>query len=343
MSPSIAERLAPWFAARARDLPFRRARTPYRVWVSEVMLQQTRVATVVEYFPRFIARFPDVASLAQAEQADVLAAWSGLGYYRRARALHEGARFVVAHLGGRLPRRPEELARIPGIGPYTAGAIASVAFGVQAPLVDGNVARVLSRLFALDADPSRGAGQRAVWALAASLVPARAPGVFNEALMELGATVCTPTSPRCGECPLAVECEALRRGEPETLPRLGPRRAPVTVYAGAIVVRERDRVLLGRRRPDALYGGMWEPPHVEARDAEEARRLARALVTRPHGEFELTHALTHRTLRVTVTRGGRRARAAYPDVYEEVRLVGERDLASYGVSALAKKVLRGPA
>ena len=340
--PSIAERLAPWFAARARDLPFRRGRTPYRVWVSEVMLQQTRVATVVEYFPRFVERFPDVGALARAPLGDVLAAWSGLGYYRRARALHGGARFVVEQLGGELPSTPEELVRIPGVGPYTAGAIASVAFGVPAPLVDGNVARVLSRLFALDVDPTRGPGKRQIWERAASLVPARAPGAFNEALMELGATVCTPTSPRCALCPLAEPCEGRRRGDAEDLPRVPKKRPPARVFAGAVVVRQRGMVLLGRRRADSLFGGLWEPPTVEASDAETARRLARALVTRPRGEFEVTHALTHRTMFVSVTAGGPRASARYPDVYEEVRFVAEAELDGYGVSALAKKVLRGP-
>ncbi len=339
--PTIAERLAPWFASRARELPFRKDRTPYRVWVSEVMLQQTRVATVTEYFPRFVARFPDVAALAAAPAGDVLAAWSGLGYYRRARALHEGARFVVRELGGELPASPDALRRIPGVGPYTAGAIASVAFGVRAPLVDGNVARVLCRLHALDVDPASGAGKRELWARADALVPARAPGAFNEALMELGATVCTPTSPRCDECPLGAECLARRRGLELELPRVAPRRAPKRVFASAIVVRQRGMVLLGRRRADALFGGMWEPPTVEAGDADAALELSSRLVSRPRARFAVTHVLTHRTMHVSVVSGGPRAGASYPDVYEEVRFVREAELSRYGISALAKKVLGG--
>jgi len=195
----VAADVIRWYRDNRRELPWRRTRDPYAVWVSEIMLQQTRVETVVPYWERWMGRFPTVQALAAAPLDDVLAAWAGLGYYSRARNLHAGAREVVTDWGGSVPGRVDALLEIPGIGRYTAGAIASIAFGQPAPLVDGNVARVLARLFAIDEDVKSAAGSARLWALAADLVPAGAAGDFNQGLMELGATVCTPARPRCGD------------------------------------------------------------------------------------------------------------------------------------------------
>src|SRR5205823_775886 len=196
-SHRLRRALRRWYRAAARDLPWRRTRDPYAIWVSEVMLQQTQVATVRPYYERWMQRFPTVTDLAAAGEEDVLQVWAGLGYYSRARALLRGAREVVARHGGQVPRRTEDLKALPGIGPYTAGAIASIAFGLREPVVDGNVTRVLCRIFGLRGDPNAGQLRSELWRLAALLVPPRAPGEFNSALMELGATVCRPGKPDC--------------------------------------------------------------------------------------------------------------------------------------------------
>src|SRR5215470_3894591 len=215
-SAALASALLRWFSMNARDLPWRRTRDPYAIWVSEIMLQQTRVATVIPYWERWMARFPTVSALAEAPLDDVLAAWAGLGYYSRARNLHAGAQAVGTRFGGALPSCAAELREVPGIGPYTAGAIASIAFGERAPLVDGNVARVLARVFAIEHDIKSTAGSKALWAAAGELMNAlptgAAPGDLNQGLMELGATICAATQPRCLVCPLARDCDAARTG-----------------------------------------------------------------------------------------------------------------------------------
>ena len=297
---ALASLLAPWFRAQARDLPWRHDRTGYRVWVSEVMLQQTRVATVIPYFDRFLARFPTLGALAAADEATVLSLWSGLGYYRRARGLHRGAAEIVERFGGEMPRTVEELLTIRGIGPYTAGAIASLAYGVQTPLVDGNVIRVFSRLYGLEDDMRRPAAQQKVWTLAREAVPKDAPGAFNEALMELGATVCLPREPLCLVCPLASICVARREDKTRSLPVISKAKAVKEVHAAALLVRDDRGVLLARRRGDALFGGLWEPPMIEAESAPLAKAAIRALAPDAVETGEITHVLTHRKMFVTV-------------------------------------------
>ncbi|HKQ70173.1 MAG TPA: A/G-specific adenine glycosylase, partial [Polyangiaceae bacterium] len=208
----LVRRLGSWFDKERRDLPWRRTRDPYAIWLSEVMLQQTRVKTVEDYFPRFLRTYPTVEKLAKAKVEDVLSSWSGLGYYRRARALHKGAREVVDQYGGEVPKDAASLRGISSIGPYTAGAIASIAYGQREALVDGNVARVLARIFALSCDVRSPAGSKELWAAARRLVPDENPGRHNESLMELGATVCLPNRPRCEACPVADLCQANASG-----------------------------------------------------------------------------------------------------------------------------------
>jgi A/G-specific adenine glycosylase len=301
----IARALVAWYRAARRDLPWRRTRDPYAIWVSEIMLQQTRVAVVVPYWERWMARFPTAAALAVAPLDEVLASWSGLGYYGRARNLHRGAREVVARYGGRLPDSAGELRSLPGIGRYTAGAIASMAFDRREPLVDGNVARVLARLFAVEEDVKSPRGQKRLWQLADELVPADAPGDFNQALMELGATVCTPAAPRCPECPLADSCRARETGRERELPRVPPRTRDADkpeLAATAAWVERSGKVLLARRAPEGLFGGLWELPQAPGR-AALARLLAGfGLAWRPTGSPVHRHrqVLSHRRLAIDV-------------------------------------------
>jgi A/G-specific adenine glycosylase len=315
---ALAGALVAWFHLRRRTLPWRESPSPYRVWVSEIMLQQTQVETVIPYFERFIDRFPDVHALAAAPLDDVLGLWSGLGYYRRARYLHAGARHVVATLGGELPATPEALRTIPGIGPYTAGAIASIAFGLPAPLVDGNVQRVLSRLSDEGAAVDAGPGHKRIWALADRLVRASAdPSALNQGLMELGALVCRPTQPDCPACPFRDDCLASARGTVASRPVKKERRPPTVVHAVAAVLRSHagdPRLLFARRPDEGLLAGLWglpmrelatdgasaEPRPADGRDAAPlASALGRELgirltVGRPRGR--VFHQFTHRSL-----------------------------------------------
>ena len=214
----IQQALLRWFRENARDLPWRKNRTPYAVWVSEIMLQQTQVATVIDYFNRFMKRFPTVEKLARARQDTVLKMWEGLGYYTRGRNLHKAAKLITSDYSGQLPDTVDQLQKIPGIGRYTAGAIASIAFNRPAPILDGNVIRVLCRLFCIDGNPMDTPVKNQLWDLADTLVHTKHPGDFNEAMMELGATVCTPQNPSCLLCPLKNHCQAMKTGRQHELP-----------------------------------------------------------------------------------------------------------------------------
>jgi A/G-specific adenine glycosylase len=256
----ITDRLLTWADEHRRDLPWRHTRDPYHVWVSEIMLQQTQVSTVAPYFARWLQRFPTIQDLAVAPLDEVLKAWEGLGYYARARNLHRAAQRVVAEYGGQLPAHRTDLVALPGIGDYTAGAILSIAFGQDEPALDSNARRVLCRLFNIAEDPRRPAVRRHLWELARSLSPAGQAGRFNEALMDLGATMCTPRTPHCPHCPLAEVCAAARLGlqaeRPVSTPR---RRVPHYDVTAAIIWHDRH-VLITQRPPDGLLGGLWEFP-----------------------------------------------------------------------------------
>lgn len=258
----IRGRLLAWFDAHRRNLPWRRTSDPYRIWVSEIMLQQTQVDRVIGYYERFVAAFPTVEALAEAPVDDVLRLWEGLGYYSRARNLHAAARVIVEEHGGEFPRSPEAIRALPGIGEYTAGALLSIAFDIPAPAVDANVIRVLARLFAVEGEVSKGAGRRRIRQLAAEVVPDERPGDFNQALMELGALLCIPGRPGCLICPLNEVCVAKSRGLQDTIPP--PKSQAVSeVAAVAGVVRDADgRVLVARRPADGQWGGLWEFPNT---------------------------------------------------------------------------------
>ncbi|MFW6079632.1 MAG: A/G-specific adenine glycosylase [Gemmatimonadota bacterium] len=268
----IRSRLLDFYAREGRDLPWRRdADDPYRVWVSEVMLQQTRVETAIPYYERWFERFPDLDALADADEADVLKVWEGLGYYRRARNLHRAAQVVRERHAGELPPDPAELKRLPGIGEYTAGAVASIVYGVPAPAVDGNVRRVLSRLYDLEAPTAAALRDRA-----AALVPDDRPGDFNQALMEFGATVCVPRAPRCDDCPIADDCLARARKTVAERPKpKASKPLPEDDVGTAVVVSLDGRLLLARRPPDGLLGGMWEFPGAVVRESESTVDAAR--------------------------------------------------------------------
>jgi A/G-specific adenine glycosylase len=354
----LRETLLAWYAGARRDLPWRRTRDPYAIWLSEVMLQQTRVDTVVPYFERFLARWPTVDSLAEAPLDDVLAAWSGLGYYRRARMLHAGARAIAVASG--FPADAEGLAKVPGIGRYTAGAVASIAYGQAAPLVDGNVARVFARLFAIDEDLRSTPAVKRLWSLASTLVDPRDPGSWNQALMELGATVCTPREPRCSACPVSGACRARDLGLEGTLPRMKAKAQPRLQRRWALVLTTRDdQVLLGQRHLDARFGGLWEPPMLDVASGDEtpeeaAARLAALAGAEVRGVAragDVTHVLSHRRLEVGVLRArARMATLAAPRAGAGERQDGRGEYATFafvdparlsdrGISTLARKVL----
>ncbi len=277
----LPRRLLRWFAAHRRDLPWRRDRDPYRIWVSEVMLQQTQATTVVPYFERFLQAFPTLADLAAADEQQVLRLWEGLGYYRRARDLLRTARLLAAAHGGRFPDDPAALDGLPGLGRYTRNAVLSQAFDRRLPVLEANSQRVLSRLFGRTGDPSRGPEQRWLWAAAEALLPPRRAGDFNQALMELGALVCTPAAPRCPECPLAADCAARRLGLQEAIPARTPPPETVNVREAAVVVRRGEQVLLLQRPATGRWASLWEFPHgplaaEEAPDEAAARDCCRS-------------------------------------------------------------------
>jgi A/G-specific adenine glycosylase len=338
---AIASAVVEHFARVRRDLPWRRTRDPYAIWVSEIMLQQTRVATVIPYWERWMAKFPTVSALAEAPLDDVLAAWAGLGYYSRARNLHAGAREVDARFGGALPSRAAELREVPGIGPYTAGAIASIAFGERAPLVDGNVARLLARLFGIEAEIKSTAGQRALWSEAGALMRALpqgvAPGDLNEGLMELGATICAAAQPRCLGCPLATACVAARGGRQDELPVVAARKkaSDLPLIARTVVWVEDDgAIVLVRRTPDGLFGGLWELPPLEVAGAMG--------VTIDHAPVAFhDQTLTHRRLRIAVVRGAMPAALVVPadSGYDAVTRVVIADARRLGIAAATAAIL----
>ncbi|NOY92498.1 MAG: A/G-specific adenine glycosylase [Deltaproteobacteria bacterium] len=331
------------FDAHARDMPWRRTRDAYAIWVSEIMLQQTRVETVIPYYERFIERFPTPQALAEAHEDEVLAAWSGLGYYRRARLLHAGVREVVASYGGSVPEDAEARLALPGIGRYTAGAIGSIAFGKQEPLVDGNVARVLSRIFLIDSPLGRADTQRALWAKAEQLVRGERPGDLNQALMEHGATVCTPKSARCDECPLRQVCGAHAEGRVEELPVPRAKKAPREQHLVAVAAtsgRGAQRCIWLVKSQQALFGGLFGLPTLDAAgdlrdDARCALKLAGISARLGPRRAKLTHLLSHRKLRLQLAT----ATGASAEATGDLRLFALKELADVGVSSLTRRSL----
>jgi A/G-specific adenine glycosylase len=256
----IRSRLLTWYHHHRRDLPWRGETSPYRIWISEVMLQQTQIATVIPYYQRFLERFPTLADLAAASLSEVLKLWEGLGYYARARNLHRAAIEIMEQHGGRFPRSYAELRQLPGFGDYSAGAVASIAFGEAVPAIDGNVRRVLARLLALSEDVTRGSAVQRLHEFASALVDPEVPGDWTQAMMELGATVCGPQHPRCPLCPVNDLCQARQQGLERSLP-VKPAKKPLPHFdVAAAVIRQDGRVLIAQRPPQGMLGGLWEFP-----------------------------------------------------------------------------------
>ena len=256
----IQENLLPWYADNARDLPWRKTKDPYQIWVSEIMLQQTRVETVIPYFIRWMEIFPNIDCLAGADEDQVLSTWEGLGYYSRARNLHQAARILNDKFQSMLPKDPEFLQKLPGIGRYTAGAIASMAYGLNVPVLDGNVRRIFTRYFNIDTPLQTSETETLLWHRAQELLPKEKAGDYNQALMELGALICLPKNPICNKCPLSSGCLANNLNLQKDRP-VRKKKSPLPhLQVTAAVIQEHNRVLLAKRPPDGLLGGMWEFP-----------------------------------------------------------------------------------
>ncbi len=337
--------LLEWYRRNKRDLAWRSTRDPYAIWISEVMLQQTTVKTATPYYEAFLQRFPAVERLASAKEEEVLAAWSGLGYYHRARNLRRGAQHVVSHHGGRFPKTLEAALSVPGVGLYTASAILSIAYDVALPVVDGNVRRVLARLFALRGPKWKSDGP--FYDKAEELLDRGHPGDWNQAVMELGATICTPRNPACPACPLRTVCVARAKGLTEELPESKARRASVDVTVAAALIERKGRVLLVRRAEGRLMGRMWEIPQTSLESKGHAD-LVREVRERHGLEIEpgplvarARHAITFRRIRVEAYKS-RLSRVPAEDP-ERLRWAAPAELGTFPTSSLTRKVLKAAA
>jgi A/G-specific adenine glycosylase len=342
----LRRRLLRWFERHQRDLPWRRTRDPYAIWVSEIMLQQTRVDAVRPYFERFLARFPTVADLAAAKEQDVLRIWEGLGYYRRARQLHEAARRVVQQHAGQFPREIDQVRALPGIGRYTAGAILSIAFDDRQPILEGNTIRLFSRLLAYRDDPRSAAGQRTLWEFASTILPKKRVGAFNQALMELGSEVCRPRTPQCDACPVAMLCPTRANGWQQQIPVAARRPVYEDRHEVAIVVHRGPHVLLRRCGSDERWAGMWDFLRFPASDGGELDRgLVRkvreqsGIVIRPGLRLTvLQHGVTR--FRITLTCHDAQYRSGRVPSDGDWIWVRPRELDRYPLSVPGRKISR---
>ncbi|MCA8991689.1 MAG: A/G-specific adenine glycosylase [Planctomycetaceae bacterium] len=350
----MRKKIASWFRNAQRDLPWRVERNAYRVWVSEIMLQQTTVQAVVPYFERFMQQFPTVETLAQSEEADVLRLWEGLGYYSRARNLRAGAIQVCEQFNGQVPKQVDELLGIKGIGRYTAGAIASFAYNQPAPILEANTLRLFARLLAYDGDPKSAAGQRQLWALAEMFASCRNPAKVNEALMELGALVCRVSAPQCDACPLKRSCRAFLSGRQEELPVLQKRVAITRVVDACVAILRKNKWLVRQRTSEERWAGMWDFPRFRVESVDYDGKLTPATSKRFHEEVRQTLlrdwnviAEMHDDLlevRHTVTRYRIRLLALVANWQEgkpldgEIRWVTAEQLAELPLSVTARRV-----
>jgi A/G-specific adenine glycosylase len=331
-------------------LAWRATRDPYRIWVSEIMLQQTQVATVSSYYPRFIAMFPNIASLAAAAEEDVLRQWEGLGYYRRARQMHRAARLIESVYGGRFPSDIQQVRRLPGIGRYTAGAIASIAYDAREPILEANTLRLLTRLLAYKENPRQAAGQALLWNFAEELLPRHRCGELNQALMELGSLVCRPREPRCDDCPVRALCPTCRHGLQESIPLMRTKTPTQSVHEAAVVVRRRGRVLLMRRGDNGRWAGMWDFPRFAIGQSDAGGAVGElvdgvaaltGIVSRPiQYVTTLMHTVTRFRIRLDCHLAeyvsGQRNRRALPPL----AWVAPAELVDYPLSVTGRKLAR---
>jgi A/G-specific adenine glycosylase len=342
----MASALLAWYAIHRRDLPWRRRRDPYAIWISEVMLQQTRAETVGPYYRRWLRRFPSLRRLARAQPREVLAAWEGLGYYRRALHLRRAARIIVRDRAGRMPQSVDELRRLPGVGPYTAAAVAALAFGADEIALDGNLRRVLARLIDLPVDPRRPEGDRRLRRWAGRHLPRGRASEFNQALMDLGATICLPRRPRCDACPLRRLCRARMRGTQGVRPVRAGRVAAPHRIATAGVVRRGGRVLIGRRPEGALLGGLWEFPGGKCRSRETPGACLRRELQEELGiDVELggflgvfRHQYTHFSVTMHAFECRIRRGRPRPNEHTALRWVTPHRLAAYPMGRVARRI-----
>ncbi len=336
----IAPELLAWYRQNKRSLPWRDHPDPYAVWISEIMLQQTRVETVIPYFERWLAKFPTIAALAAADERNVLNLWEGLGYYSRARNLHKAAKVVVAEYGGKLPENATSLQKLPGIGRYTAAAIASMAFGRDAAALDGNIRRVYARIFNVEEPLGSTQAEKIFWDLAEQHLPHGEAGDYNQALMDLGAAICIPRNPRCEDCPVQRHCEAYQLDIQDMRPVPKVKKAvPHHIQAAAVIVQE-GRVLLAQRPNDGLLGGMWEFPNGRV-DGDPAERLVDVIysgyklkVKRVALLGEVRHAYTH----FKVTEFAYLSELIQSSEQENLRWVGLDELDDYPMGKIDRQI-----
>jgi len=339
--------LLDWYSVHHRRLPWRETRDPYRIWVSEVMLQQTQAKTVAPYYVRFISAFPDAGELARADLDRVLKTWEGLGYYARARNLHRAARIVCEQHGGRIPDDPVAFRALPGVGDYICAAVQSIAFGAGLAVLDGNVRRVLARLFVIDVPVDRTFAQGTFREAADRLLDPGEPGTFNQAVMELGAVICRPAKPFCADCPLPPHCRAHQTSRQRDLPVRAGKAPPPTYHFAAAVVEEGGRLLLARRQPEGLLGGLWEFPGAKVENGETpeaacARGIRRSLgliVDVEERIARVRHAYTHFKMEIDVFRCRHRGGAVVLDGPADYRWVAREELDGFALPRASHKIL----
>ncbi len=340
--PHLAPRILIWYHEHKRILPWRDHPDPYAVWISEIMLQQTRVDTVIAYFKKWMKSFPSIESLARANEQDVLKLWEGLGYYSRARNLHKAAKILLAEYDAKLPESAKALEKLPGIGRYTAAAISSMAFGHDVAALDGNIRRVYARVFNVEEPLGTKDAEKILWGIAEDILPEAEAGDYNQALMDLGATICTPRNSKCESCPIKIDCESYQLGIQDMRPvRKVKKAVPHYVHAGAVIVEDK-KVLLAQRPKNGLLGGMWEFPNgrVNRDPAEELASLieegyqAKIQVGNPLGEID--HAYTHFKIkeyafRCTLLQSSKR---------ENLRWVSLEDLDNYPMGKVDRQIAK---
>jgi A/G-specific adenine glycosylase len=333
-----------WFDRHARDLPWRRTKTPYHVWISEIMLQQTQVVTVVPYFNRFLAKFPTIQTLAAADESEVLRLWEGLGYYRRARQLHKAASVICAEHGGEFPNNPAAILALPGIGRYTAGAIRSIALNQRAPILEANTIRVFSRLLGFAGDTASAHGQQVLWQAAEDLLPRARPGDFNQAMMELGSEICTPRDPSCEACPLRLLCPTRARGLQAVIPAAKKKTQYEDVYEACVIVWKQNQVLVRRCADGERWAGLWDFPRfaIEPRSGQSFQRELSESVRRLTGISarvrEPWKTIKHGVTRFRITLDCRQADFQSGRKHRDSRWVTRRELAELPLSTTGRQV-----